>query len=293
MTIPFTKMNGAGNDFVIIDARVSPLRLKSEQVRRFAARENPVTKGCDQFIVLEHDATADTFMRIYNADGTEVDACGNATRCVGWLLMEEKNRGNASIRTNADTLQTEINLWGAALPGWKEASGLVTANMGSPRALWQDIPLSHPVDTLHVPLEIEGLRDPVCISMGNPHVVFFTSHMEDLNRIEKVGAALQRHPLFPKGVNVSIACIIGTPTLGNIDMRVWERGVGLTASCGTAACAVKVAAVKRDLLIPDKFHTVTLHNPPAEQTLMVRWDKSGQVHLHGPVIFEFEGELQP
>ena len=285
-------MNGAGNDFVIIDARTLSLRLKSEQVRKIAARNNPLTHGCDQLIILESDTNADVFMRIYNADGSEVDACGNATRCVGWLIMEEKNLGNATIRTNADTLQTEINLWGAALPGWKEASGLVTANMGTPRTSWQDIPLSHPVDTLHVPLEIEGLRDPTCISMGNPHVIFFVSDMELLNRIERIGPQLQRHPFFPKGVNVSIAAVHGTPMLGGIDMRVWERGVGLTASCGTAACAVKAAAVARELLVSDKFHTITLHNPPVQQTLMVRWDKHGNIHLHGPVVLEFESELE-
>ncbi len=293
MIIPFTKMNGAGNDFVIIDARRSPLRLKSEQVRKLAARSNPITGGCDQLIIIEPADQADAFMRIYNADGSEVDACGNATRCVGWLIMEEKNRGNATIRTNADVLHCEVNLWGAAIPGWKEASGLVTADMGSPRTGWQDIPLSHPLDTLHVPLEIEGLRDPACVSMGNPHVVFFVSEMDSLNRIEKVGAALQHHPLFPKGVNVSIACVIGSPTLGAIEMRVWERGVGLTASCGTAGCAVKVAAVKRELLVADKFHTITLHNPPTQQSLMVRWDsKTGHVLLHGPVAFEYEDEAE-
>ncbi|MBY0406575.1 MAG: diaminopimelate epimerase [Rickettsiales bacterium] len=293
MNLPFTKMNGAGNDFVVIDARTFPLRLKSEQVRKMAARSNAITHGCDQLIVIEPDEKADAFMRIYNADGSEVDACGNATRCVGWLIMQEKNKGNASIRTNVDTLHTEINLWGAALPGWKEAAGLVTANMGHPRLNWQDIPLSHPIDTLHVPLEIEGLRDPACVSMGNPHVVFFVQEMEALNRIERVGAALQRHPLFPKGVNVSIALVLGSPTLGAIDMRVWERGVGLTASCGTAGCAVKVAAVRRELLVADKFHTITLHNPPAQQTLMVKWDKSkDQVFLHGPVVQEFEAELE-
>lgn len=292
MIVPFIKMNGAGNDFVIFDARTRPLHLKSEQVRRFAARSNAVTRGCDQLILLEPDEHADAFMRIYNADGGEVDACGNATRCVGWLLMEEKKRGSATIRTHADTLHCEVNLWGAALPGWKEASGLVTANMGAPRTGWQSIPLSHPVDTAHVPLEIEGLRDPACVSMGNPHAVFFVSDPALLNRIEKLGSQLQRHPLFPRGVNVSIACVLGTPTLGTVDMRVWERGVGLTASCGTAGCAVKVAAVQRGLLVGDKFHTLTLHLPPAQQTLMVRWDKNGQVLLHGPVTFEFTGELE-
>ncbi|NBO19331.1 MAG: diaminopimelate epimerase, partial [Proteobacteria bacterium] len=241
MLMPFTKMNGAGNDFVVFDARHMPLRLKPEQIRRLSARAHPVTQGCDQLIVMEHAENADVFMRIYNADGGEVNACGNATRCIGWLVMQEMNKGTATVRTNADLLQCEINLFGAGLPGWKEASGLVTANMGMPRFAWQDIPLSQPADTLHMPIEIEGLRDAVCVSMGNPHVVFFTPDPDAINRIEKVGSALQRHPLFPKGVNVSIACVAGTPTLGSVTMRVWERGVGLTASCGTAGCAVKVA----------------------------------------------------
>lgn len=292
MKLPFLKMNGAGNDFVVLDARTSPLRLTPEQVRRLSARENPVTRGCDQLIVMENAEGADVFMRIYNADGSEVDACGNATRCIGWLVMEEKNVGSATVRTNAGLLHCEINLWGAQLSGWKEASGLVTANMGAPRLAWADIPLSQPCDTLHVPLEIEGLRDPVCVSMGNPHVVFFTPDLEAIHRIEKVGAALQRHPLFPKGVNVSIAHITGSPTLGSVTMRVWERGVGLTASCGTAGCAVKVAAVRRELLAPDKFHTLTLQNPPAAQTLMVKWDKTGEVFLHGPVTFEYVAEAE-
>lgn len=292
MLMPFTKMNGAGNDFVVFDARHAPLRLKPEQIRRLAARGNPVTHGCDQLIVMEPAEGAEVFMRIFNADGGEVNACGNATRCIGWLVMQETNKGTATVRTNADLLHCEINLFGAGLPGWKEASGLVTANMGHPRFMWQDIPLSHPVDTLHVPLEIEGLRDPVCVSMGNPHVVFFTQDIEAIHRIERVGFALQRHPLFPGGVNVSIAYVSGSPTLGSVTMRVWERGVGLTASCGTAGCAVKVAAAQRELLARDKFHTLTLQNPPASQTLMVKWDKAGHVLLHGPVVEEFTGEVE-
>lgn len=289
MSLPFTKMNGAGNDFVIIDARTNAIRLKPEQVRKLSARTNPDTKGCDQLIVMEPTHEADVFMRIYNADGGEVNACGNATRCVGWLVMQEKNVGNASVRTNADRLACEINLFGAGLAGWKDATGLVTANMGTPRFGWQDIPLSQPMDTMHLPLEIEGLRDPMCVSMGNPHVVFFVQDVDLIHRIEKVGAALQRHPTFPKGVNVSIACVVGNAQTGSITMRVWERGVGLTASCGTAACAVKVAAVKRELLSGDKYHTLTLQNPPVAQTLMVRWDTNGNVFLHGPVQVEFEG----
>lgn len=290
MSLPFIKMNGAGNDFVIIDARTDFIRLKSEQVRKIAARTNPATKGCDQVIVMEPAEEADVFMRIYNADGGEVNACGNATRCVSWLLMQEKNIGNATVQTNAATLACEMNLWGAGLPGWKDATALVTANMGVPRFGWQDIPLSQPLDTAHLPLETEGLSDPVCVSMGNPHVVFFVSDVDLIHRIEKVGAHLQRHPMFPKAVNVSIAHVSGNPLTGSVIMRVWERGVGLTASCGTAACAVKVAATRRELLAGDKYHTLTLQNPPATQTLMARWDASGGVFLHGPVQLEFKGE---
>ena len=292
MQQPFIKMNGAGNDFVIIDARRSPIHLTSDQVRFLAARGNAQTKGCDQLIVMEPAEGADVFMRIYNADGGEVNACGNATRCVGWLVMQEKNIGNTKVKTNADILQCEINLFGAGQHGWKDATGLVTANMGTPKFGWQEIPLSHPVNTLHVPLDTEGLHDPVCVSMGNPHVVFFVPDIELIHSIEKVGAQLQRHPLFPAGVNVSIAHVSGNPLSGNITMRVWERGVGLTASCGTAACAVKVAAVQREYLNADKYHTLNLQNPPSGQTLMARMDKEGHVFLHGPVQVEFEGLVE-
>ncbi len=289
MNIPFTKMNGAGNDFVVIDARQEPVRLTTQQVRALASRDHPQTKGCDQLIVMEPSSDADVFMRIYNADGSEVNACGNATRCIGWLVMQEKHVGNARVQTNADILHCEINLFGASLHGWKEATGLVTANMGTPKFGWQEIPLSQPMNTLHVTLEMEGLSDPFCVSMGNPHVVFFVPDPEMIHRIEKIGPQLQRYPLFPKGVNVSIAYVAGNQLSGQILARVWERGVGLTASCGTAACAVKIGAVKRDLLSADKYHTLTLQNPPTTQTLMARLDKDGHVFLHGPVQVEFNG----
>ena len=285
-------MNGAGNDFVIFDARKNAIHLNSGQVRMLAARDNPITKGCDQLIVMEQAQDADVFMRIYNADGNEVNACGNATRCVGWIVMNEKKNGNVIVKTNVAMLHCEINLWGAGQHGWKEATALVTANMGVPKFGWQDIPLSQPVNTSHVPLDIEGLHDPVCVSMGNPHVVFFVTDVDAIHRIEKVGSQLQRHPLFPSGVNVSIAHVSGNPLSGQVIMRVWERGVGLTASCGTAACAVKVAAVQRELLNADKYHTLTLQNPPVNQTLMARIDKDGHVFLHGPVQVEFEGTIE-
>ncbi len=291
MSVSFTKMHGAGNDFVIFDARAHPLRLRSDQLRRLADRNNDLTGGCDQVIIMEPSQEADVFMRIYNADGGEVDACGNATRCVGWLLMEEAGVEKADVQTNAGILHCAKHSWGAGVESWKGASGLVTADMGAPRFNWQDIPLSQPVDTAHVPLSIEGLSDPVCVSMGNPHVVFLVQDASLLDRIERVGPQLQKHPLFSQGVNVSIAMVSGNAVSGTVQMRVWERGVGLTASCGTAACAVKVAAARRGLLATDKYHTLTLKRDDATQVLMVRWDEAGgHVLLHGPVVLDFRGE---
>lgn len=286
MSLPFVKMHGAGNDFVIFDARKTPLSLTAAQLRRIANRENGVTQGCDQVIVMEPSGKADVFMRIFNADGSEVNACGNATRCVGWLMLEEKKTSGVSVQTNADILYCAQNTLGAAIPEWRDASGLVAADMGVPKSGWQDIPLSQAVDTLHVPLEIEGVSDPVCVSMGNPHVVFFVQDAALLDRIASIGAQLQTHTLFPKGVNVSIAYVASPDS---ILMRVWERGVGLTESCGTAACAVEVAAVRRGLVAAGRQHTLTLRNGAHIQSLMV-WEQDGHVFLHGPVKREFSGE---
>ena len=286
-TIDFIKMNGAGNDFVVIDARKNPISLSPKQIRHLSARDNEVTKGCDQLLILTPSTQADIFMKIYNADGGEVDACGNATRCVGWLIMDDKKTTKASIQTKADILHCYDNdILGKTIPLVSNTSGRITADMGIPKFAWQDIPLSEACDTLHVPLEINGLSYPVCVSMGNPHVVFFVDDVEKMDLIEEVGKNLQNHPLFPKKVNVSIAYIKGE----DIMMRVWERGVGLTASCGTGACAATVAAIKRGLIDATTQHQVRLQNINEVQLLMV-WQKDNHVFLHGAVETEFSGKI--
>lgn len=269
----FLKMHGAGNDFVIFE---QPVTLSPAQVQAIAARDNPVTKGCDQVIVMEPSQKADSFMRIYNADGGEVDACGNATRCVAWFIMRKNGASSATVETNAGLLRCT-----------QTAADLISADMGMPKLDWRDIPLSQEMDTLHVQLEIDGLSDPVCVSMGNPHVVFFVADAKSLDKIETIGAALQNHALFPKKVNVSIALITGQ----GANMRVWERGVGLTASCGTAACATVVAAVRRGLLNADTYHTLTLKNGAEAQQLKVNWRADKHVLLEGPVALEFSGVI--
>lgn len=296
--INFIKMNGAGNDFIIFDEgklkeegyldKYTDLELDKEQIEAISARDNKITRGCDQLLILKPSTQADVFMKIYNADGGEVDACGNATRCVGWLIMDDKKTTEASIQTKVDILHCYDNdMLGKTIPLLSNASGRITADMGIPKFGWQDIPLSEACDdTLHVPLKINGLNDPVCVSMGNPHVVFFVDDVKKMDLIEDVGKKLQNHPLFPKKVNVSIAYIRGE----DIMMRVWERGVGLTASCGTGACAVTVAAIKRGLIDATKQHQVRLQNINEVQLLMV-WQKGNHVFLHGAVETEFSGKI--
>ncbi len=228
--MPFTKMQGLGNDFVVLDARKTPIVLEPQQIIRIADRRLGV--GCDQVIVLAPSASADVFMGIYNADGTEVSACGNATRCVGWLLAQELGRAEVRIQTHAGLLLANA-----------QSKTEVTVNMGAPKLAWQEIPLASACDTLHLPLSLEGLSDPVGVSMGNPHAVFF---VEDVTAVPlaELGAKLEHHPLFPERANISIAQMQGR---GDITLRVWERGAGLTQACGTAACAALVAAVRRGL----------------------------------------------
>lgn len=279
-------MNGTGNDFVVIDARKNTLAVTEEHIRTLASRDNTTTKGCDQLIVIEPSDKADAFMRIYNADGSQVGACGNATRCIGWLLMQETRQTSATIQTQAGILECIQSTLGSDLPQWQTANGLITANMGTPKIDWQDIPLSNEKDTLNISFGFDALGDATCVNMGNPHVIFFVGDITLVNHIEIVGNALQDHTLLPQAANITIAHVSDN----GITLRVWERGVGLTASCGTATCATIVAATRRGLIAKDQYHTLTMQNPPVAQTLMVKWDANDTVLLHGPVVKEFTAE---
>ncbi len=271
-------MHGLGNDFVIIDERNSPMQLVSleqreEVVRAIANRTTGV--GCDQLIVLRASGRADAYMQIYNADGSEVGACGNATRCVAWALMREK-------RADAALIDTEAGLLEAQLAG----KGLVNVNMGLPRLGWEEIPLSEKEDTLHVALEAGMLKDPVCVSMGNPHAVFFVEEVGAVP-LKKLGPELETCDLFPERANIGIAQIDSDD---HMTLRVWERGVGETQACGTGACAAVVAARRR----AEVDATVTVQLLGGELTIQWNGTESDPEHpvwMTGPVAHSFSGEL--
>jgi diaminopimelate epimerase len=265
MTIAFIKMHGAGNDFVIIDERIRPIDFSPEQVRHLADRRRGI--GCDQFITLHKPPAhtdADLFMRIRNPDGSEAGACGNATRCVAELLFEQNGRPYQVIRTVAGDLPAE-----------RLADGRVRVDMGAVRTGWADVPLAHEADTLHLPLA----GDPAACSVGNPHVTFF---VDDPDLVERDGAALERHELFPDRVNVGFARI---DDRRHMRLRVWERGVGMTLACGSGACATAFNAYRRGLI--ERHVEIEMDGG----TLEIEVTEAGRVLMTGPVATSFCGEI--
>ena len=270
--IPFVKMHGLGNDFVVFDGRRDPavLDLDNATAARIADRKTGV--GCDQLIVIEpaRDELADAFMRIRNNDGGEVEACGNATRCVANIVMGELGRKDVIIETVAGLLDAN-----------GLADGRVTVDMGQVRLDWRDIPLSQAVDTNHIPLALGGLSDAVGVNVGNPHAVFFVDDAESID-IEKLGPVLEHHEMFPERANIEVCSIIGE---NRIRMRVWERGVGVTRACGTGACAAGIAAARRGLT--GRKTEIILDGGP----LTIEWLPDDHVLMTGPVATSFSGFL--
>ena len=269
---PFIKMHGLGNDFVVIDARRVPVRLSRSEARAIADRRRGI--GCDQVLVIEKAGGADAFMRIFNADGGEVGACGNGARCVGALLMEEKG-------VSAVTLETASGLVACA-----RAGEMVRVDMGPARADWRDIPLVREMDTLHLDLALDlgstrGLAHAVGVSMGNPHAVFFVEDADAVD-LETVGPKLERDALFPEGANITLAQV---KSRRRVRARVWERGAGITTACGTAACATLVAAARRGLT--ERKGTVNL----AGGDLQIEWGDDGHVFMTGPAATSYSGNF--
>lgn len=263
----FHKMHGLGNDFVIFDARQTGLSLSSEQVAQLAHRQHGI--GCDQLVIIGPSDRADVAMQIFNQDGGEVAACGNATRCVVSLLGKD-----ASIQTKAGILRGTIS------------DNAVTVDMGQPVFDWDKIPLSYAMDTLHMPIGWDQLVDPAAVNMGNPHVVFF---VDDLDAVDlgTIGPVIEHDPVFPERINVNIAHIAAD----GIHLRVWERGAGLTLACGTGACATTVAAIRRRLI----SGPVTVHLPGGRLIIDWRIDDQGKpssVTMTGPVNHVFTGEIK-
>ena len=274
ITRPFVKMNGAGNDFVVVNALEQPFRPTEDQVRALADRATG--EGFDQLIAIEPSETADAFMRVWNADGAMVETCGNALRCVGWLLMQADGADRAVIDT-------------AAGPTTATRAGdhRVTVDMGRPRLDWDQVPLAEEMDTRGIELQIGPIDAPVlhtpgAVSMGNPHVVFFTDRQDD-GFVTGSGSLVEHHPLFPEGVNVGFAHVLDRD---RIRLRVWERGAGLTKACGTGACAALVATARRGLT--DRKATVVVDGGE----LVIDWDEaSDHVLMTGPVEIERTGTL--
>ncbi len=275
---PFVKMNGCGNDFVVVDALSRPFAPDAEQVRALSDRRTG--QGFDQLIAIEpsrpEQPTADAFMRVWNADGGAVQTCGNALRCIGWMLMEASGTDSVVI----DTL-------GGPTVARRAGPDRITVDMGPPRLDWTQIPLSEEMDTRGIELQIGPIDAPLihtpgAVSMGNPHVVFFTDRLDDAF-VTGSGSLIEHHPLFPEGVNVGYAHVLAPD---RIRLRVWERGAGLTKACGTGACAALVAAHRRGLT--GRRATVVVDGGELD----IDWDDStGHVLMTGPVEVERTGTL--
>jgi diaminopimelate epimerase len=277
--LAFTKMHGLGNDFVVIDARAGKpgagIAIGDAVAAAIADRHTGI--GCDQLIVVEDapgaDADADAFMRIRNADGGEVDACGNATRCVGAVLLGESGADTVRIRTGADLLTVT-----------RADGGLVTVDMGVPRLGWDDVPLAMAADTLHLDLERGPLADPAAASMGNPHATFFVDDA-DAVPISVLGPELEVDPMFPERANIGIAQMLAPDRMR---LRVWERGAGLTPACGTGACAAVVNASRRGLA--NRRMVVEMDGGE----LLIDWrEDTGHVFMTGPAETSFAGVIAP
>ena len=269
--IPFTKMHGLGNDFVVLDLRGGLPVPDADAARNIADRRRGI--GCDQLILIEPAdmAGADARLRFLNADGSESGACGNGTRCVASQLLKETGADRLVLQTLAGRLE--------AVPA---AGGQYTVDMGAPNLDWQAIPLAEQSDTLHLPIALGPLEDAVAVNMGNPHCVFFVDDAEDIE-LATFGPQIEHHPLFPERTNVEVATVVDR---GRIRLRVWERGAGITLACGSGACATAVAAVRRGLT--DRKVELIMDGG----SLSAEWRTDDHVLLTGPVATSFTGVME-
>jgi diaminopimelate epimerase len=262
--LPFRKMHGAGNDFVIIDARDGGDPITPALAQALGDRNRGV--GFDQLAVMRPSQEGDITLDFWNADGSRAGACGNATRCVAHLLMAETGQMDAVIRTKRGLLHA------------KRMEGAIWVNMGQPQLDWAEVPLRAQMETLH--LDLPGA--PSAVGMGNPHCIHFVADAEAVD-LPGQGAMIEHHPLFPQRTNVEFASLLGTDRLR---LRVWERGAGVTLACGSGACATVVAAHRRGLTGP-RIELVMDGG-----TLIADWRADG-VWLSGPVAHVFDGVLAP
>jgi diaminopimelate epimerase len=266
----FWKMNGAGNSFVIFDDRKGALNLKPEEVKALA---DPATGvGADQVIAMEQTLRGDVFMRIWNKDGSSAEACGNATRCVAWLMMEETGKDRIVVETVAGKLKSE-----------RIGPTRISVDMGSPLLKWEEIPLAERMDTRGIdlkigPIDAPYLQLPGAVNMGNPHIIFFVPELDKVD-VKAVGSLCEWHPLFPQGVNTGFLEIISRT---ETRLRTWERNAGQTLACGSNNCAAIVAAARRNLT----DRKALVHNDGGD--IEIEWSEAtDHVIMTGPVELEY------
>jgi diaminopimelate epimerase len=269
MNIPFTKMHGLGNDFVILDMRTSKNKINLVNIPHLGDRRRGI--GFDQLLTLFPSKNdGDIFMQINNPDGSEAEACGNGTRCVADLMMSKGNIDNINIETVAGTLSC-----------WRTHNNAVVVNMGNVKTHWQEIPLSEATDTLNIKLDGAPFSNCTCVNIGNPHAVFFCDDADDIP-LNEVGPILENHKIFPQRANIEFATVRSKQ---EIRMRVWERGAGITEACGSGACAVLVAAVRNGFTA--RRADVILDGG----CLSIEWAMDDTVLMTGPTEISFHGEI--
>ena len=258
------KMDGLGNDFIIFDKRKKPISLSKEQIIKISDRNNV---GCDQVIFIDKDKSSNAFLKFYNSDGGEISACGNGSRCVAYLLMKENNNKKISLKTKVGILQAELN-----------DKNLVSINIGQPNFEWNKIPLSKQMDNKNLGIKINSkdgneIKGGFSLSVGNPHVIFF---VKDFNRfnLKEIGPKIENHSYFPEKCNVTLASIKNKK---HVKVKVWERGVGLTKACGTAACATTVSGAV--LKLSERCVDIEF----AEGIINIDWKKDNNVYMRGEV----------
>ena len=258
------KMDGLGNDFIIFDKRKKTFSITKEQIIKISDRSNI---GCDQVILINEDKSNDAFLEFYNSDGGEISACGNGSRCVAYLLMKEKNIKKISLKTKAGSLEAEL-----------DDKNLVKLNMGTPIFDWDKIPLTKKMDNQNLKLKIknkdgEEIIGGFSLSIGNPHVVFFVNDLNQFN-LKDIGPKIENHVYFPKKCNVTLATVKNKK---HVKVKVWERGVGLTKACGTAACATAVSGVMQ------KLNERCVNIEFSEGLLNIDWKADNNIYMTGKV----------
>lgn len=274
-TLPFVKMNGLGNEIVVVDVRGGDKIFSPQEVAAIAADR---ASRFDQLMVLERPKTKGTeaYVRIYNADGSQAGACGNGMRCVAWLVAQAIGRDRFNLETRAGVLDATVRSMAA-----------ITVDMGEPRFGWQEIPLAEEFrDTRGIELQIGPIENPVLhspsvVNVGNPHAIFWVDDIEAYD-LARLGPMLENHPIFPEGANISLAHVTSQQKLV---VKTWERGAGLTQACGSAACAAAVCSVRKKFT--DRNVRVSL--PGGD--LFIEWTAGNRILMTGPVEFEYEGVL--